>query len=190
MMKRFQQYDVAWFDLIIADESHRSIYNKYRDLFLYFDALQIGLTATPRNKVSHNTYTMFQCEDGLPTYFYEYERAIQEGTLVDFTAITVTTRFLREGIHYSQLSDEERRRIEEEGIDPEILEIDAERIDSQAYNKDTNRKILQNLMENGLRDNTENGPGKSIIFARNHEYDAARRGRTMHFLSGFPFGEL
>lgn len=168
MMKRFQQYDVAWFDLIIADESHRSIYNKYRDLFLYFDALQIGLTATPRNKVSHNTYKMFQCEDGLPTYFYEYERAIQEGTLVDFTAITVTTRFLREGIHYSQLSDEERRRIEEEGIDPESLEIDAERIDSQAYNKDTNRKILQNLMENGLRDNTENGPGKSIIFARNH----------------------
>ena len=168
MMKRFQQYDVAWFDLIIADESHRSIYNKYRDLFLYFDALQIGLTATPRKKISHNTYKMFQCDNECPTYCYEYERAIQEGTLVDFTPITVTTRFLREGIHYNQLSDEERRRIEEEGIDPESLDIEAERLDSQTYNKDTNRKILQNLMENGLRDNTESGPGKSIIFARNH----------------------
>ena len=168
MMKRFQQYDVAWFDLIIADESHRSIYNKYRDLFLYFDALQIGLTATPRSKVSHNTYKMFQCDDGSPTYFYEYERAIQEGTLVDFTPITVTTRFLREGIHSDQLSEEEKQRLEEEGIDPESLDIEAELLDSQTYNKDTNRKILQNLMENGLRDNTENGPGKSIIFARNH----------------------
>lgn len=168
MMKRFQQYDVAWFDLIIADESHRSIYNKYRDLFLYFDALQIGLTATPRERVSHNTYKMFECEEGNPTYCYEYERAIREGTLVDFTPITVTTRFLREGIHSDQLSEEEKQRLEEEGIDPESLDVEAERLDSQTYNKDTNRKILQNLMENGLRDYTENGPGKSIIFARNH----------------------
>lgn len=168
MMKRFQQYDVAWFDLVIADESHRSIYNKYRDLFLYFDALQIGLTATPREKVSHNTYKMFECGEGNPTYYYEYDRAIREGTLVDFTPITVTTRFLREGIHSDQLSEEEKQRLEEEGIDPESLDVEAERLDKQTYNKDTNRKILQNLMENGLRDYTENGPGKSIIFARNH----------------------
>lgn len=168
MMKRFQDYDVAWFDLVIADESHRSIYNKYRDLFLYFDALQIGLTATPRHKVSHNTYAMFACSAGDPTYFYEYERAVEDSYLVDFTPITVTTRFLREGIWSDKLSDEEKQRLEEEGIDSESLDIEAERLDKQAYNKDTNRKILHNLMENGLRDATENGPGKSIIFARNH----------------------
>lgn len=168
MMKRFQDYDVAWFDLVIADESHRSIYNKYRDLFLYFDALQLGLTATPRHKVSHNTYAMFDCKAEDPTYFYEYERAVDEGYLVDFTPIAVTSRFLREGIHSDQLSEKEKQRLEEEGIDPESLDIEAERLDKQAYNKDTNRKILQNLMENGLRDATENGPGKSIIFARNH----------------------
>jgi type I restriction enzyme R subunit len=168
MMKRFQDYDVAWFDLVIADESHRSIYNKYRDLFLYFDALQIGLTATPHLKVSHNTYAMFDCPASDPTYFYEYERAVDDGYLVDFTPIAVTTRFLRDGIRSDQLSDEEKLRLEEAGIDPENLDIEAERLDKQAYNKDTNRKILQNLMENGLRDATENGSGKSIIFARNH----------------------
>ncbi len=170
MMKQFQKYDVAWFDLIIADESHRSIYNKYRDLFLYFDARQIGLTATPRHKVSHNTYQMFECQEGNPTYYYEYERAVDDGYLVDFTPITVSTKFLREGIHSDNLSDAEKQRLEEEGIDPESLDIDAERLDKQAYNKDTNRKILQNLMENGLRDAAENGPGKSIIFARNHTH--------------------
>ena len=168
MMKRFQNYDVAWFDLIIADESHRSIYNKYRDLFLYFDARQIGLTATPRHKVSHNTYKMFDCPVNDPTYYYEYERAVNDKYLVDFTPIAVTTKFLREGIHSDALTDEEKQRLEEEGIDPESLGIEAERLDKQAYNKDTNRKILQNLMENGLRDASENGPGKSIIFARNH----------------------
>lgn len=168
MMKQFQNYDIAWFDLIIADESHRSIYNKYRDLFLYFDARQIGLTATPRHKVSHNTYKVFDCQANDPTYYYEYDRAVGDGYLVDFTPITVTTKFLREGIHYSALSETEKQRLEEEGFDPESLDIEAERLDKQAYNKDTNRKILQNLMENGLRDFRENGPGKSIVFARNH----------------------
>jgi type I restriction enzyme R subunit len=168
MMKQFQNYDVAWFDLIIADESHRSIYNKYRDLFLYFDARQIGLTATPRHQLSHNTYQMFDCQNDDPTYYYEYDRAVSDGYLVDFTPIAVTTKFMREGIHYNALSETEKKRIEEDGIDPESLDIDAKDMDKQAYNKDTNRKILQNLMENGLRDARENGPGKSIIFARNH----------------------
>ncbi len=172
MMQRFQDYDVAWFDLVIADESHRSIYNKYRDLFLYFDALQLGLTATPRHRVTHNTYAMFDCRDGDPTYYYEFERAVREKHLVDFTAVSVTTRFLREGIHTDKLSEDERQQLEEQGIDVENFDVDASRLDKQAYNKDTNRKILQYLMENGLRDNTENGPGKSIVFARNHNHAA------------------
>ncbi len=170
MMQRFQSYDIAWFDLIIADESHRSIYNKYRDLFLYFDALHLGLTATPRHRVSHNTYGMFGCGANDPTYYYEYDRAIEEGTLVDFTPIHVTTKFMREGINTDTISEEEKMRLEEQGIDVEGLEVNPHQLDSQAYNIDTNRLILQNLMQNGLRDASENGPGKSIIFARNHKH--------------------
>ncbi|GHV56185.1 restriction endonuclease subunit R [Deltaproteobacteria bacterium] len=170
MMKRYQDYDVAWFDLVIADESHRSIYNKYRDLFLYFDAWQIGLTATPRHKVSHNTYKMFDCGDDDPTYYYEYDRAVDDGYLVDFTPIEVTTKFLREGIHADQLTEVERERLEQENIDLETLDIDPDQVNQRAYVKGTNLKILENLMQNGLRDATENGPGKSIIFARNHRH--------------------
>lgn len=168
MMGRFRDFDIAWFDLVIADESHRSIYNKYRDLFLYFDALQLGLTATPVNMIARNTFKMFGCDKDKPTYLYEYERAIAEGTLVDFVPIDVTTRFMRDGIHYDQLSDEEKCQLEEDGLDD--LDVDATELDGQTFNKDTNRKILRNLMENGLRDKTGNGPGKSIIFARNHNH--------------------
>lgn len=168
MQRRFQDFDVAHFDLIIADESHRSIYNKYRDLFLYFDALQLGLTATPVKQISRNTYAMFGCQDQDPTYYYEYDQAVSDGMLVDFVPIEVTTKFMREGIHYSQLSDEDKRKLEEDGIDWE--DVDASDLDLKTYNKDTNRKILENLMQNGLQDRHENGVGKSIIFARNHKH--------------------
>lgn len=168
MQRRFQDFDIAHFDLIIADESHRSIYNKYRDIFLYFDALQLGLTATPVKQISRNTYAMFGCQNQDPTYFYEYERAIAEGVLVDFVPIEVTTKFMREGIHYSQLSEEEKRKLEEDGIEWE--DVESSELDLKTYNKDTNRKILENLMQNGLRDRHENGVGKSIIFARNHKH--------------------
>lgn len=172
MMKQYQKYDIGWFDLVIADESHRSIYNKYRDLFIYFDALQLGLTATPRAKVSHNTYRMFGCEPGKPTYWYEYARAVEEGWLADFTPISVTTRFQREGVRFEQLSPEEQQRLETEGEDADSIDYDATELDKQVFVESTNVLILKNLMENGLRDKTENGPGKSIVFARNHKHAA------------------
>lgn len=169
MMQHFQKYDVAWFDLIIADESHRSIYNKYRDLFIYFDALQVGLTATPREIVSHNTYDMFNCGEGDPTYYYEYERAVQEGYLVSYVPVSVTTKFLREGLEGGNLSKDDIKQLERDGIDVEI-HVEPYAINSQAYIKGTNQAILRNLMENGLQDASQNGPGKSIIFARNHDH--------------------
>jgi Type I site-specific restriction-modification system, R (restriction) subunit and related helicases len=170
MMKQYQKYDIGWFDLIIADESHRSIYNKYRDLFLYFDALQLGLTATPRAKVSHNTYRMFDCEPGDPTYWYEYDKAVEEKWLSDFTPVSVTTKFQREGVRYDLLSPEEQQRLEEDGEDAASINYESSDLDKQVYVTSTNILILKNLMENGLRDVTENGPGKSIIFARNHKH--------------------
>ncbi len=167
MMKRFQNYDIAHFDLIIADESHRSIYNKFRDLFIYFDAYQLGLTATPRNAISHDTYGMFDCKEGDPTYYYEYEKAVKEKHLVDFKPISVTTKFLREGIDSGNLTAEEIKQLERDGFDVEDIITDGEDINSKTYIKGTNQEILRNLMENGLQDASQNGPGKSIIFARN-----------------------
>jgi type I restriction enzyme R subunit len=105
MMKCFETFDVGFFDLIIADESHRSIYNRYRDLLRYFDALQVGLTATPRcDLISHNTYELFDCENGNPTAFYSYEEAVNDRWLSRFEVETFTTPFLREGIKYSQMT--------------------------------------------------------------------------------------
>lgn len=170
MMKQYQKYDIGWFDLIIADESHRSIYNKYRDLFLYFDALQLGLTATPRAKVSHNTYRMFDCDPGDPTYWYEYGKAVEEEWLADFAPISVTTKFQREGVRYDQLTPEEQRRLEEDGDDAATINYDPSDLDKQVFVESTNILILKNLIKNGLRDFTENGPGKSVIFARNHRH--------------------
>ncbi len=167
MIQRFQEYDIAHFDLIIADESHRSIYNKYRDLFIYFDAYQLGLTATPRNVISHNTYDIFECDEGDPTYYYEYEKAIADGYLVDFKAISVTTKFLREGIDSQKLSIEDIKLLEEDGYDVDEISASSSQINSRVYVKGTNQAILRNLMENGLQDVSQNGPGKSIIFARN-----------------------
>ncbi len=170
MMRIFETFDVGFFDLIIADESHRSIYNRYRDLFVYFDCLQIGLTATPVQYVARNTYRLFDCEDRLPTAYYSLERAVEEEHLVPYEVFTHTTNFLRSGIKYSQLSDEQRQQLEEDGEEPESFDYEAPEIDRQIFNKDTNRAILRNLMENGLREATGQHPGKSIIFARNHKH--------------------
>src|SRR5690606_14502239 len=168
----YQSFDVGFFDLIIADESHRSIYNKYRDIFEYFDCIQVGLTATPVKFVERNTYKLFGCEDQDPTFNYEYEDAVKAGYLVPFEVVRVTTKFLREGIKYSQMSEEERKKLEEDIDQPELIEFDAPQIDKQIFNKDTNRHILQNLMDNGIRNGSGSLPGKSIVFARSHDHAA------------------
>ena len=152
MMDIFQTFDVGFFDLIIADESHRSIYNVYGDLFRYFDCMQVGLTATPVEFVARNTYSLFGCGNQDPTAYYSLEQAVEEGYLVPYEVYTHTTKFLREGIKYDQLTDEQKQQIEEDGIDPTELAHEARSIDQQVFNKDTNRIILRNLMENGIRD--------------------------------------
>jgi len=170
MMKIFQTFDVGFFDLIIADESHRSIYNRYRELFQYFDCFQIGLTATPVDFISRNTYRLFDCEEKDPTAYYPLEKAVEEHYLVPYEVFTHTTNFLRSGIKYSQLTEEQRQQLEDDGEDPESFDYEAVNIDKQIFNKETNRAILRNLMENGLRDATGQHPGKTIIFARNHRH--------------------
>lgn len=170
MSKIFQTFDVGFFDLIIADESHRSIYNRYRDIFQYFDCLQVGLTATPVDKINRNTFTMFGCEEGHPTAYYPLGRAIEEEYLVPYEVYTHTTKFLREGIKYNSLTKEQKEQLEENGDNPEIIDYEQKDIDKQIFNKDTNRAIIRNLMENGIKDAIEQAPGKTIIFARNHNH--------------------
>ena len=167
MMRIFQKYDVGFFDLIVADESHRSIYNIYGDIFKYFDALEVGLTATPVEMVSRSTCQLFGCDFKMPTANYPLEQAIEEGNLVPFKIVSFTTKFLREGIKKDNLTDEQIAELEEQGIDPNELNFDGKQIDEAVKNKDTNRVILRNLMEKGLRDADGQLPGKSIVFARN-----------------------
>lgn len=169
MSKIFQTFDVGFFDLIIADESHRSIYNVYGDLFRYFDSLQVGLTATPVEFVSRNTYGLFDCENQLPTFHYDFNRAVEERHIVPFEVRTLTTDFLRRGIKYDQLSEEQRQQLEEDGEDPRLFNYGVQDLDANIYNRDTSRHILRNLMENGIC-NPSGQLGKSIIFARNHDH--------------------
>ncbi len=166
----YESFDVGFFDLIIADESHRSIYNLYGDLFKYFDALQIGLTATPVEMVSRSTCQLFGCDYKLPTANYPLEQAIADHNLVPFRVVAHTTKFLREGIKGTHLTDEQIAQLEDQGIDPNELDFEANDIDDAVSNKDTNRIILRNLMDNGIRDADGQLPGKTIIFARNIEH--------------------
>ncbi len=167
MMRIFQQYDVGYFDLIVADESHRSIYNIYGDIFKYFDALEVGLTATPVEMVSRSTCQLFGCDYKKPTANYPLELAISDGNLVPYKVVTYTTQFLRDGIKSEKLTEEQIAELEDQGFDPNELDFEASQIDEAVKNKDTNRHILRNLMEKGLRDADGQLPGKSIIFARN-----------------------
>lgn len=172
MMKCFEKYDVGFFDLIIADESHRSIYRQYSVLFEYFDALQVGLTATPVDRVDHNTFDMFGCNDQDPTAHFSYEQAIAHDPpwLTPFVVDTHTTEFLRSGVKYSEMSDEQRRRLEEDEELPHEIEFEQPSVDRLVFNKDTNRHILRNLMEHGVRIAGDSRVGKTIVFARSHEH--------------------
>jgi type I restriction enzyme R subunit len=173
MMRVYESFDVGFFDLVICDESHRSIYNRYRDLLLYFDAFQVGLTATPVKFISRNTYSLFGCEDKDPTAHYSYSDALTDPNgpfLVNFKVKTLTTDFTRRGIKYSQLTEEQQRQLEENEGDPESTNYESHEIDKKVFNKPTINIILENLMNNGIRDATGSHVGKSIIFARNHNH--------------------
>ena len=161
------------FDLLICDEAHRSIYNKYRDIFNYFDAPLVGLTATPKDDIDKNTYDIFDLEKGVPTYGYELAQAVKDGYLVDFISVETTLKFIQQGIVYDDLSDEDKEAYEntfedENGDLPESIESSA--LNEWIFNEDTIREVLRILMENGLKIDYGNKIGKTIIFAKNHTH--------------------
>jgi len=163
----------AHFDLIIIDEAHRSIFRKYSAIFEYFDALQVGLTATPKTDVDRNTYDFFELEQGVPTYAYEYDTAVyQDHYLVPYQNIEVKLKFLEEGIVYDELSEDEKERYEEEfaeeGHIPE--RIPPEDINRFIFNQDTVDTVLESLMRQGIKVRGGEHVGKTIIFAQNRHH--------------------
>ena len=161
------------FDLVICDEAHRSIYNKYRDIFNYFDAPLVGLTATPKDEIDKNTYEIFELQSGIPTYGYELAQAVKDGYLVDFISVETTLKFIQEGIVYDELSEEDREEYEntfedENGELPESIASSA--LNEWIFNEDTIREVLRILMREGLKIDYGNKIGKSIIFAKNHKH--------------------
>ncbi len=141
------------FDLVICDEAHRSIYNKYRDIFHWFDAPLVGLTATPKDEIDKNTYEVFELGSGDPTYGYELAQAVRDGFLVDFVSAETSLKFLQEGIVYDDLSDEDKAAYEETfGQDGEAPDrIASTALNEWVFNEDTILKVLDTLMTYGLR---------------------------------------
>ncbi len=166
-------YGVGHFDLIILDEAHRSIYNKYQAIFEYFDAIQLGLTATPKRVIDNNTYEVFECENDDPTYYFSLEEAVPE-FLVPYKNIDVQTKFIREGIKYAELSESEKKKYEETFRDSETgyfpEEIHSSALNKYLFNKDTVNKVLDVLMEQGLKIEGGDRLGKTIIFAVNQKH--------------------
>ncbi|MBO5337062.1 MAG: DEAD/DEAH box helicase family protein [Lachnospiraceae bacterium] len=161
------------FDLVICDEAHRSIYNKYKDIFHYFDAPLVGLTATPKDEIDKNTYGIFNLEKGVPTYGYELAQAVDDGYLVDYLSVETKLKFIEHGIVYDELSEEDKEVYEETfGSDEKELpeRIASSAINTWVFNEDTIKKVLHTLMTDGLKINYGELLGKTIIFAKNHEH--------------------
>lgn len=171
-----RQFGIGHFDVIIIDEAHRSVYQKYQAIFDYFDAILIGLTATPKKDVDKNTYTLFEIEDDNPTFAYELNDAVAQGHLVPPKGITVPVKFPREGIKYSELSEKDKKQYEEiiglqdEDENDDDIQITKSQINSFLFNKNTVDIVLDHLMKNGLKIESGDKLGKTIIFAKNHRH--------------------
>ena len=168
-----QLFTPAHFDLIIIDESHRSIFKKYRAIFEYFDALMVGLTATPKTDVDRNTYDFFEMEHGVPTYAYDYETAVhQDHVLVPYYNYEVKTKFLEEGITYNDLSEEDKERYEDDFIEDGQLPdfIPSADLNKFVFNETTVDIVLQDLMERGIKVAGGDRLGKTILFAQNKRH--------------------
>lgn len=168
-----RRFGVGHFDLVIIDEAHRSVFQKYRAIFDYFDALRVGLTATPKDEVDRNTYSLFDLENGVPTDAYSLEEAVRDGFLVPPRAVSVPLRFQREGIKYDDLTEEEKDQWdalewdEESGVP---VRVEAEAVNRWLFNEDTVDKVLEHLMTRGLKVAGGDRLGKAIVFAKNQAH--------------------
>jgi type I restriction enzyme R subunit len=168
-----RRFGPGHFDLIVIDEAHRSVYRKYRAIFDYFDSLLVGLTATPRDEIDRDTYSLFQLERGVPTDSYDLEDAVADGFLVPPKPVSVPLKFQRQGIKYDDLSDEEKAEWDalewdEDGTIPDRVE--AADVNRWLFNEDTVDKVLEHLMTHGIKVDGGDRLGKTIIFAKNSRH--------------------
>ncbi|MBH0318450.1 DEAD/DEAH box helicase family protein [Bacillus cereus] len=170
MKNYYSQFNVGFFDLIIVDESHRSIYKSYREIIEYFDAYLLALTATPINFIERSTFNLFDCENGDPTFLFSYEEACEHNPpfLLEYKVKNATTQFMRGGIKWNNLNEEQKRSLIEAGYSESNIDFDKETLDKFVANKETTQFILRSLMNEGIK--VGDTIGKSIIFARNIEH--------------------
>jgi type I restriction enzyme R subunit len=153
MISRYSEFTSGYFDVVIADECHRSIYGTWQTALTHFDALHIGLTATPSAYIERNTFQFYQCRDDQPDFSYSIQQAFKEEYLVPYKFATGITVILAEGAE-----------VDDETYDPAEFE-------RKWTNEDTNRKMMEEFdrlaWENykELAPGQKVGPGKTIVFA-------------------------
>jgi type I restriction enzyme R subunit len=165
-----RRFGIGFFDLVIVDEAHRSIYSKYKGIFNYFDSYLVGLTATPKDEIDRNTYSLFQQETGVPTFAFDLDTAIKGHYLVPPKSVSVPLKILREGLKYDQLSEDEKQQWDELewGEDGPPNEVDSADINKRLFNQDTVDQVLKHLMTKGEKVASGDRIGKTIIFAKNN----------------------
>jgi type I restriction enzyme R subunit len=171
----YAKFSPGFFDVIIFDEAHRSLFKRFTEVIEYFDARMIGLTATPASFIDRDTFRLFGCDANVPTFLYDYPQAVKDKFLVDFALYQAHTGFQRKGIKGVDLSEEDRNALAEQGIDPDSLDYEGTEIEVEVSNKDTLRKQWEEVMETCLKDQSGQLPGKTIVFAmtKNHAHRIA-----------------
>ncbi|MGB3222810.1 MAG: DEAD/DEAH box helicase family protein [Desulforhopalus sp.] len=173
MMTLYKKLSPGYYDLIIADESHRSIYDasSYGGIFDYFDAMLVGLTATPTDYIDHNTFKLFNCPEDSPTFYYGYDEAVRDKYLVPYRPVHVArTCFQIEGLKPGDLPEEVKSQIKKQGIDPEQFSFEGSDLERKVTNTGTNDAIVREFMDNAIKDAVGTLPAKSIIFAVSHKH--------------------
>ena len=168
-----RRFGAGFFDMIVIDEAHRSVFAKYRGIFDYFDAMLVGLTATPKQEVDRNTYNLFDLQPGVPTDAYTLDEAVKDGFLVPPRPVSVPLRFVRQGIRYDDLTEEEKDEWDalDWGEDTDVPDqVDAQAVNKWLFNADTVDKVLAHLMEHGLKVAGGDRLAKTILFAKNQAH--------------------
>lgn len=155
-----------FFDLIVVDESHRSIYNTYQEILDYFNTITLGLTATPTDVIDHNTFQLFECEDGVPTFAYSYDEAVNHipPFLSNFQVMKIKTKFQDEGINKRTITLEDQQKLMLEGKEIEEINYEGTEIEKKVINRGTNALIVREFMEESIKDANGVLPGKTIFF--------------------------
>lgn len=166
----YDKFSPAAFDVIISDECHRSIYNKFSDILAYFDAIQIGLTATPAHFIDRNTFKFFECDGAAPAFLYTYDQAVKEGYLADYNVYAAQTRFQRKGIRGVDLSEEDKEDLRERGIDPDTLNFEGTDLEKKVTNSKTLHRQWEEFMDVCHKDAGGQLPAKTIVFAITHKH--------------------